>query len=242
MIVPNYLSSTSLRTTDKRKIAEKFSKGETKDIPRDLLFPLLFDLDQRTRLMASRALARAQHPALFGYLVRQLKSPEIIERLSAIRHFRYLRNEACVLPLMEALPDEDPDIQKAVVHTLIRLSPKAQRLAASKIPTLSRSQKLSILRAFAPVPAGGELILAEGLKEDEAWIRLEAVKSLSHKKSPLGKQLLLKALKDSFPLVRLNAVQGLQGIQGPQIREALKKMLSDPNIDVSSAAARALHT
>lgn len=241
MKTPSYLSNVSLTSVEKREFIRKFLLRPPQPVPENLLFPLLFDLEKEVRLLAARALARVQHPAIFSYLVRMLNSPEMDEKLAAIRLFRYVRIEACALPLVECLTDPHPKILRALALTLMRLTPNAMILASQKFPDLPRSQKFEVLRAFSVGPHGGEPVLIKGLQDEDPWIRIEAIKAISRKKSDEVTSILINSLRDSFSLVRLEVVHALKERNHPDIQASVAPLKNDPDVAVAAAASHLLY-
>ncbi|MBN2491686.1 MAG: HEAT repeat domain-containing protein, partial [Planctomycetes bacterium] len=159
-----------------------------------------------------------------------------------------------------AIPARDLDSQLALAewcrgHGLLRAAERACALVLEQRPDDPQARKILgevqgdgrwVHAAEAPTaenesPAARIKALEPGLKHDDPYHRLRAVRALAQLFEPAAEPLVIRALDDDHPDVRIEALLGLMAGIGPRVESSLKGRLRDKNPRVRHFAAAALY-
>jgi HEAT repeat protein len=122
-----------------------------------------------------------------------LKDEDPRIRQTAAEILGRLKDPRAIGPLIVALPDEDPEVNKAVFEAL------------KSFPGWEKSDAAKSL-----VPK-----LIEALRDENPWVRLSAAEALGKIKDPRAVEPLIAALKD--PLSRDYVAEALEEITGEKL-------------------------
>lgn len=225
-----------------RRELQSFMKKDPDQIPSDLIFPLLLHKDQAVKKMASRVLTRSKHPALFPNIFKQLPQLEPREKVEYILLIGELGDPAVALRLSDFLADSHPDVRSATVKALVWLGEEAVKAAVPKFQHLPREKKMGIIRTCKGLLKGDELILREAIRGEDVWIRREVIDVLARRKGTWIVDQLLGLLKDQSSLIRAMAIRALRNRNDDRIQPAVQPLLSDPILEVASAASSVIAT
>ncbi|OVE77938.1 hypothetical protein BVX98_01685 [bacterium F11] len=231
----------NLKSHEKIQALEALLTFLPNEIPTDSVLPLLQDPERKVRSLSAKVLVRARHTGIFSYLIQLIRDKDPETRILGVTLLSDTRNKAAALPLLDLLNDKNSAVQSQTVLTLVSLGTECLGLAAKRVESLNLTDRALIMRSLSALSFGGEEILAQGLKDEEVWVRTEAVKALANKKNETSTSLLLTILKDPYPLIRLEAVHALAGRKDVRIKSAISPLLQDPNLDVAAAVSKLMN-
>jgi HEAT repeat protein len=152
---------------------------------------------------------------------------------------------AAIPALTEALADRDATLRSHAAEALGAVGPNDPRAVAALTAQLGTSDSLSATKGLAKcgaaaLPATGALVKL--LRDPDAEVRWNAVKTLGKIRAVDALEPLIGALSDSSDLVREHAAESL-GDLGPAAASAVGRLtetLKDPYVKARRDAARAL--
>lgn len=222
------------------------------------LLALLRDAEQSENLRQAAAvqislvgglLRPAERRHLIDALISDLMAADPALRAYAAFALGWEGNQAAVAPLVDALCDEDPEVQQAAVTALTNIND--DRLFTTLTQRLKRGAKeqqrtiLYHLSCFTRRRAEIAAICAEFMAHQDADLRYDALvvlDTVSKVEKPLS--LYLRCLQDSDPRVRNEALTLLlhtdKHTLAPLLPD-LQTLLHEPAAPVRQSAVRLLH-
>jgi len=222
------------------------------------LYDLLRDEGQAENLCQAAALQLSLVGALLPPAERRKLAQRLIADLASdnaqLRGYAAFAlgwegNQAAVAPLVEALCDEDVEVQQAAVSALTNIND--DRLFSALAGRLKRGAKeqqraiLYHLSCFTRRRAEIAAICAEFLYHPDADLRYDALvvlDTVSQKQKPL--EIYLRCLQDNDPRIREQAFVLLTQADKQCLKALqphLQSMLLDPNPSMRQTAVRLLH-
>lgn len=187
---------------------------------------------------ASEALRKIGAPAV-NELRKALRHRKAVVRRHATRALCGIQTRASTEALVEALGDEDIDVQFAARAELLRRRPVALLLEAATAPGASmRKNALDILGELAVADASPAVIAS--LDDRNAAVREMAAKAAGQIGASGAGQKLIQLLDDNISFVRAHAAFALGSLRFEQAVEPLIETLKDNSGIVRERAARAL--
>ena len=208
-------------------------------------------LQRRSRIFSSgkKAMQQIGCPELIVVLQDQRKDPEV--RKNAAKALGKIQDPRAIGPLIVALVDEDPEVNKAVFEALKSFpgwgkSDAANRVVPELIVVLQDQRKDPEVRKNAAEALGKikdprvvEPLIA-ALKDENSGVRRIAAWALGVIQDPRAVEPLITALKDEYSEVRWHAAWSLGEIQDPRAVEPLIEALKDEDSGVRLSAAWSL--
>ncbi len=192
-------------------------------------------------------------PAARGELVEALIS-DLMAADPALRAYAAFAlgwegNQAAVPPLVDALCDEDPEVQQAAVSALTNINDdRLFAILAQRLKRGAKEQQRTILyhlSCFTRRRAEIAVICTEFLAHQDADLRYDALvvlDTVSKGEKPL--EVYLRCLQDGDPRIREQAFALLLGADKQSLkpfRPPLQALLQEPTAAVRQAAVRLLH-
>ena len=181
-----------------------------------------------------------------GLLVRErLRDADPRVRECAIRVAGYFGFDECVPELMDALDAPEEEVRRAAIEQLpvIGSASAIDRLASALRTETPRNRAAAAHAARAVDEQVLDRPLLDALRDEDAWVRYFAAKSLGQRgRSPDGAADVLAAvaLTDRAPQARIAAVEAL-GVMDPGAAfPVAEQLLLDPDEDLACAALTAI--
>lgn len=222
------------------------------------LYDLLRDAGQAENLCQAAAvqlslvgglLPLAERRKLADRLIADLASDNAALRAYAAFALGWEGNQAAVAPLVEALGDEDSEVQQAAVSALTNINDDRLFTAlAGRLKRGAKEQQRAILyhlSCFTRRRAAIAAICAEFLSHPDADLRYDALvvlDTVSQKEKPL--EIYLGCLHDNDPRIREQAFALLAQTDRQRLKALLphlQRLLHDPSPTLRQAAVRLLH-
>ncbi len=222
------------------------------------LYDLLRDAGQAENLCQAAAvqlslvgglLPPAERRKLAERLIADLASDNAALRAYAAFALGWEGNQAAVTPLVEALGDEDVDVQQAAVSALTNINDDRLFTALSgRLKRGAKEQQRAILyhlSCFTRRRNEIAAICAEFLSHPDADLRYDALvvlDTVSQREKPL--EIYLGCLQDNDPRIREQALGLLAQTDRQRLKALqphLQSMLLDPSPTIRQSAVRLLH-
>ena len=167
----------------------------------------LDDEDPQVRAAVAVQLRERSVPGAIGRLIGLLDSPHQIEREAAqtsLAEFSFDR----FLTTFDELP---PHSRRSTGALVKRIDPLALVKVKAELDADTRSRRRRAIELALALEAVGELVepIAALLKDDDQYLRAEAVRALASHDSPRTRAVLRDAMLDSHPLVQQAAEAAL---------------------------------
>lgn len=211
------------------------------DTTLEILIATLSDstTDKPTRRQAAADLAALNDPRAIPPLLEAACTLQAAEEALA------KMGQMVTLPMVTALADANPKIQRTARNVLARLGhdpdrlpPDLQAIAGLK-PTLEQlvtaaqaNNELTLTQAIQSlIPAGNHALEPTLLLlwHEDGRVRSAAVRVLAGIRDPRAQDALIEALHDADERVRMNAIQGVTKNWGGDATEGLAKIARNPN-------------
>jgi HEAT repeat protein len=205
------------------------------------LLELLRDMTDQVRIAAARALGEVQSPAATDALLDEMADDNPQVRTAVVEALGRINNQKSVDVLSRACAeDKDPDVRRAAMVALRRVSTKA---VTPLIHSLSGDDVSERIRAVSQLLDQGKasiLPLTELLAHEEPTVRASAAEVLGALGDAAALESLVHALDDADARVRLSVTHALGRIKHTRSAEALARLLEDQDGKVAAAAANGL--
>ncbi len=198
--------------------------------------------------------AVSAQPLRFDDVIRNLRNPDPVARLSAVRLLRDAKYPEAIAPMAPLVLDPVDDIQLETIAAELSFFLE-QDVKTKKMVGFVVEKRKSVVAPAAfelgplavwprPVPAELVTALLQAVDDENAKVRLEAIYATGViAKAPLTaeqSQRLAKALDHYDPAVRQGAARVIARLKVREAGDALIKAVNDSKPEVRYAAMRAL--
>ena len=170
----------------------------------------------------------------------RLSSPDSNERSQAAHILGYHRCEEAVLPLIEALKDDDRHVRMYAIEALGEIGDS--RAIDPLIKAYNRENEIELRKALCKIKDTRVAdLLIDAINDEDSEVRSFAIKVLGERKESGATELIITFLQDEDRGVRMNAAYALARIADPASEKPLLDHLANEDDSfVRSAITSAL--
>lgn len=219
--------------------------GEIKDSSTvQALISAVSDENSIVREQAVSSLGKVGDPSATDALVLALKyDAQYDVREIAAWALGLLGNDKAILPLIDALGDEEIEVRDNAIEALIRISKSHQSHLIEALNRDNEHIQCGVIEILGTLSiTSHKSMLIELLSHKNDRVRTCAIQGLRQFKSIELGPYFINCLGDKYYLVRAHAALALSEIGDTQAIEELKTFLDDPHEVVRASVRQALHT
>lgn len=174
--------------------------------------------------------------------LEMLRSPNVDDRLVAVKSLQHIGDEEIFAPLLEAVKDESPLVQKLAVTTLWELAnpaavPALVECLASPVEDIREEAKSALGELVAPDHL---LLLLDALLRDDINLQLNILFLLRKIHDAQCLPYVMPFFDSTLPELREAAITTLRYLNQVERCEPALALMSDPEATVRRAAALTL--
>ncbi len=196
------------------------------------------------REVAFHACLQLQAASLYEGIMAFKTSSDSFKRVMAIQVMGHLNVLEYLDDVCTALEDESSDVRKAALYAIGAVCDEHPELFDRLSPRLydqSNEVRLTLVNIAGEHNSTQALqLLMAALHDEDDWVKIRAMESLSEKSPPNLATMLINELENSSVLVTIKIIEIL-GIIGDNVAfMALLKLINQTNPDIQQAAENAL--
>jgi HEAT repeat protein len=204
-----------------------------------LLFGLLESSDHNLRMAAAQSFSRLGEPGI-EYLLHGLKSHSSTVRYACANSLGKNQTSRAIIPLIQALVDDDEGVQKASQEALIKYGSQAAQYLSQALRTKDKRLQQAVSRTLKKIPDLAEPQLIAQFSDPSLEIRELIIQVLGEIGTNASVEPLAEFIQHPDPSLRYAAVDALARLGLDEVVPYLTLALSDPDDYIFNAAKSGL--